>query len=347
MSLTVLSVAYPLAPVSPALAGGAEQILLQLDRALQQAGHRSLVIACAGSEISGQLIACPPVPALLDDDARRDAQRANAELIHRAIAVEPVDVVHMHGVDFHCYLPDAGPPVLVTLHLPLSCYPPEMLAPSRPRTWLHCVSAAQHATRPADARFLPPIGNGVEVPAATRRRRGPYCLFLGRICPEKGVHLAILAAKLARLPLIIAGTLFPYPEHLKYFSEQIKPQLGDDCRFVCNAGPEMRLELLENARCLLIPSLIEETSSLVAREALAAGAPVVAFRRTALVELIENGRTGFLVNSPEEMAEAIASSSRIDGSDCQEFARRNFPLEKMTSEYLRLYQQIASGQVCC
>jgi len=327
------------------VSGGAEQVLLQLDRALQQAGHRSLVIACPGSQISGELIESRPVPAVIDDIARNEAQRAHADLIRQVLTAEPVDLVHMHGVDYHCYLPEPGPAVLVTLHLPLNCYPAEALAPTRPRTWLHCVSQAQHATGPNHARFLAPIENGVEIPAATRRKDRAYCLFLGRICPEKGVHLAIAAAKLARLPIVIAGTVFPYPEHLQYFSKQIEPQLDENCRFISSVSPETRLELLENARCLLVPSLIEETSSLVSREALAAGIPVLAFRRAALAELIENGRTGFLVDSAEEMANAIDWCQAIDGHVCQEFARRNFPLEKMTGEYLRLYEQIASSEI--
>jgi hypothetical protein len=343
--LTVLSVAYPLAPVAPSVSGGAEQVLLQLDRALQQAGHRSLVIACPGSQISGELIESRPVAAVIDDSAQNEARRAHADLIRQVLAAEPVDVVHMHGVDYHFYLPDAGPAVLVTLHLPLNFYPAEALAATRPRTWLHCVSQAQHATRPNHACFLAPIENGVEIPTVTWRKDGAYCLFLGRICPEKGVRVAIDAAKLAHLPIVIAGTIFPYPDHTDYFSKQIKPQLDENCRFISSASPETRLELLQNARCLLVPSLIEETSSLVSREALAAGTPVVAFRRAALAELIENGRTGFLVDSAEEMANAIDSCRDIDGHVCQEFARRDFPLEKMTGEYLRLYEQIASGGI--
>ncbi len=334
-----------MAPVAPDVAGGAEQVLLQLDRALVAAGHRSIVIACGGSKLTGDLIENPGLPAVLDEDAKHAARRIHAEAIRRVLATEAVDVVHMHGIDFHEYLPPAGPPLLVTLHLPLSWYPPLALAPSRPRTWLHCVSAAQHATRPGHVRFLAPIENGVEMPDEPARRPGEFCLYLGRICPEKGVHLALEAARLARTPLIIAGTVFPYPEHERYFREKIRPSLDRQCRFVSNAGPEQRRDLLRRAICLLVPSLIEETSSLAAREALAAGTPVVGFPRAALAELIEHGRTGFIAGSPEEMAQAVRLSRNIDAQTCREFARDHFPLGKMTSTYLRLYSQIASGQM--
>src|SRR5581483_2686948 len=122
------------------------------------------------------------------------------------------------------------------------------------------------------------------------------------ICPEKGVHLAIEASRCARIPLLIAGEVFGYDEHLRYFEEQVAPALGRNCRFLGSLGPHRKRRLLAHARCVLLPSLAEETCGLVAREALAAGTPVIAFRRGALPESVENGRTGFLVSSVEEMA---------------------------------------------
>lgn len=345
MQLTVLSVAYPLAPVAPWVAGGAEQVLLKLDHAMQREGHRSLVVACSGSQITGELIEAGPLPAVLDDGAKAAAQHAYSELIEGVLGREKIDLVHMHGIDFHRYLPKPGPGILVTLHLPLDWYPSEVLSPARPATWLHCVSAAQYATRPARARFLPPIDNGVDVELPPGKQGGEFALFLGRICREKGVHMAIESARLASVPLVIAGTLFPYPDHIRYFSEQIAPNLDRNCRYVARVDPARKAELLRDARCVLIPSLAEETSSLVAREALAAGTPVVAFPRAALVEIIDHGRTGFLADTPKSMAEAIDSCSTIDPAVCQDVARRRFPLSRMISQYLGLYQQIADGRL--
>src|SRR5919199_249820 len=139
MTLTVLSVAYPLAPTGPDAVGGAEQVLTHLDAALTRAGHRSLVVACAGSGTSRTLIATPSRAAALDEAARRLAQAQHRRAITQALARWRVDLVHMHGIDFYAYLPPPGVPVLVTLHLPVACYPAAALRPSRPDTWLHCV----------------------------------------------------------------------------------------------------------------------------------------------------------------------------------------------------------------
>jgi glycosyltransferase involved in cell wall biosynthesis len=345
VALTVLSVAYPLAPVAPDVAGGAEQILLQLDRALVEAGHRSLVIACAGSRTAGRLFPTAPPAGILDDTAKRLGQLRHGRTIQEVLHTYHVDVVHMHGIDFHTYLPPSGVPVLATLHLPLAWYPQEALQPGRPDTRLHCVSTAQHATRPDGVNFLPPIENGVALKCSARRREGSFALYLGRICPEKGVHLAIEAAKRAQWPLLIAGSVFPYEAHLRYFAEEIAPRLNGECRFIGNVGPELKDEILSEARCLLVPSLAEETSSLVAREALAAGTPVIAFRRQALVETIEHNHTGYIVETVDDMAWAIGAARSIDPCACREAANNRFSLSRMIDKYFAVYREFAAARV--
>ena len=340
MRLNVLHVAYPLAPVAAETSGGAEQVLLQIDRALMKRGHKSYVVACAGSRVAGRLIVAAPFRLRLDEKAKREAQAAHDAVIRTALRRFPVDLVHMHGIDFHAYLPPAGVPTLVSLHLPLSWYPPDALACNRPGTWLHCVSQAQHRTAPPGVDLLAPIENGVDVESFVLRRKRNFALFLGRICPEKGVHLAIEAAERAGLPLLIAGQVFEYPEHRDYFEHAVAPKLSRSCRFIGAAGPSAKRRLLAQAQCVLIPSLAEETSSLVAREALAAGTPVVAFRRGALAETIGHGRTGFLVEDAAEMASAISHASSIDPEFCRAEARRRFPLSRTIDEYFTLYRSL-------
>ncbi|MBV9784679.1 MAG: glycosyltransferase [Acidisphaera sp.] len=346
--LTVLSVAYPLAAAGPDAVGGSEQVLSALDRRLTAEGHKSIVVAPAGSEVMGELIGVPPLPSELDDAARAAAQGHFRAAIADTLRRRRVDLVHMHGLDFHTYLPPPGPPVLATLHLPADWYPPEALRPSRREVWLHGVSATQHADleRVASAeRLLPPIGNGVPVEAlgSVRLTRRGYALMLGRICPEKGQHLALEAAHRANVPLVIAGTVFPYASHLAYHETEVRPRLDRLRRDIGRAGFARKRRLLAGARCLLVPSLVAETSSLVSMEALAAGTPVVAFAAGALSEIIEPGRTGFLVRDVEEMAAAIRQVETIDPETCREAARRRFPLERSTGAYLALYRRLAGS----
>jgi hypothetical protein len=278
MGLTVLNVAFVFAPVGPDTAGGAEQVLAALDRALVAAGHRSLVVACAGSKTAGELLATEMLPAQFTEELRRRAQRAHRARIRDALRQWPVDLVHCHGHDFADYLPPPNVRTLVTLHLPVDHYPGEALAEHRPRRYFNCVSASQRRSFPANDAMLPEIPNGVpvaELQSGHAKRK--FVLALGRICPEKGFHDALDAAALARTPLLLAGHVFPYPDHLQYFAENIQPRLGPQARFLGNLGLRRKRRFLTAARCLLMPSQIAETSSLGAMEAMACGTPVIAF----------------------------------------------------------------------
>ena len=340
MPLTVLSVAYALASVGRDAVGGAEQVLSALDRALVRAGHRSVVVAQAGSDVAGELVAVPA----LRPEARAGAEAATRAAVEAVLARGGVDLVHMHGIDFAATMPRAaGAPVLVTLHLPPAWYPEGALRPG-PGVWLVCVSEAQHARCPPSGGLLPPIENGVDVGAlgAARHACRGYTVCLGRVCPEKGQHFAADAARLAGVTLLIAGKVFGYPEHLAYFAEEVVPRLDGRRRFVGAAGFARKRRMLASARCLLVPSLAEETSSLVAMEALACGTPVVAFRAGALPGIVRDGVTGFLVDDAAGMADAIGRVGTLDRAACRADAVARFSAERMTGEYLALYGRLAA-----
>ena len=347
LGLTILNVAYVFAPVGPDTAGGAEQVLAVLDRALVAEGHRSLVIACAGSKTAGELLATAPLPAKFTEEPRHRAQQEHRHRIELALRQWPVDIVHCHGHDFAEYLPPPGVPTLVTLHLPLDHYPPEALSEPRSGRYFNCVSASHRRSFPANEAMLPEIPNGVPVGELQgRHAKRNFALALGRICPEKGFHLALDAAALAQMPLLIAGRVFPYPDHEQYFAEQIQPRLGPQARFLGNLDFARKRRFLTAARCLLMPSVIAETSSLVAMEAIACGTPVVAFPVGALPDLIEPGVTGFLVRDTREMAEAIHASGGIDRDRCREIAQRRFSLKRMAEGYFGYYRKLAATGQC-
>ncbi|HEX8166993.1 MAG TPA: glycosyltransferase family 4 protein [Beijerinckiaceae bacterium] len=345
MTLTVLSVAYPLAPVGPDAVGGAEQMLAHLDRALAEAGHRSIVVACEGSVTRGRLVEVPREAGPLDEAVRARAWARHRAAIAGALERWPVDLVHLHGHDFHAYLPAPGVPALATLHVPPDWYAPEALRPGRPDTWLHGVSQTQTESFPPGLNLLSPIPNGVPVKelAARHAKRG-FAFVLGRVAPEKGIHLAIEAAKQAGVPLLIAGEVFGYEAHTRYFEEAVRPNLDHARRFVGPAGFVRKRRLLTAARCLLVPSLVPETSSLVAREALACGTPVVAFPNGALRETIDEGVTGFLVADVDGMAEAIRRAPALDPEACRRVARERFSLDHMIKGYFALYERLAAGR---
>lgn len=343
MSLTVLSVAYPLTPVGPDAVGGSEQILTLLDTALTRAGHRSIVVACESSKTAGTLVPTPCWTEAITDEVRVWAQEQHRIAIEQALKKWQVDVIHMHSLDFWSYLPSGSVPVLATLHLPPDWYPRKVFKLRRPNLWLNCVSQSETESCPKCARLLPHIDNGVDIDRLTFQfRKRNFALALGRICPEKGLHFAIDAAREAGVPLLLAGEVYRYEAHEQYFQSEIEPRLDRRRRFLGPAGFRQKRRLLTQARCLLIPSLVAETSSLVAMEALSCGTPVIAFPSGALPEIIEDGRTGFIVNSQREMASALHAVKFLDPQVCREAARERFSVSHMAGRYIERYKELVS-----
>ncbi len=295
MGLTVLSVSYPLAQVSPGTAGGAEQVLATLDESVVRAGHRSLVLAPAGSRCFGLLIPGPAVPGVLDLQMQERVRHSYRETLQKVLARFAVDVVHLQ----------------------------------------EC---------PPHARIEQVIENGVSLERFhPEKKKGKYALAMGRICPEKGIHLALDAASAAGLPLFLAGTAFGYRSHQSYFEDAIRPRLRDGHRFLGAIGGVRKQKLLAGARCLVVASQVAETSSLAAMEALACGTPVVAFRVGALCELIDDGRTGYLVDTVMDLPDAIRGSEKLDPAACRREAELRFSSEVMQAKYMNLYRKAAAN----
>jgi glycosyltransferase involved in cell wall biosynthesis len=336
--LNILSVAYPLLPVSVDSTGGAEQILSLLERGIVQRGHRSVVIAEQGSAVCGKLIATPVADGEMTEAARREAQEAHRLAIREALEAYQVDLIHFHGLDFHSYLPDSSVPKLVTLHLPPDWYPTGIF--DLPGVQFNCVSQGQARSVPG-GKPIPVIANGIDLQifSTDGTHTGPL-LWLGRICPEKGTHLALEAAHQLDLPLTVAGPVYAFRDHEIYFREQVEPLLDEQRRWVGGVNLKQKVSLLAQARALLISSLAAETSSLVAMESISSGTPVIAFRSGALPEVVEDGVTGFIVEGRDQMAAAIRRLDEISSMTCRARAATRFSMERMVSDYLELYRKL-------
>lgn len=350
MTLTVLSIAYSFAPVGPYTVGGAEQILTELDSALMAAGHRSLVLACEGSQTVGELFSISWLgDGLYDADRELWWKKQRQRDLDRILATNEVDLIHMHGLDFHEYKLPPEIPVLITLHLPISWYPPDIWSRYAANVQFQCVSETQRLSCPAELAESPVILSGVVLPAWTEKK-AEFAMALGRICPEKNQHEALEAGSLAGLRVLLGGQVFPYQEHRTYFQERILPRLGGQGagikhEFLGPLAPVRKWQLLAEAKCLLHPTLAPETSSLVAMEAMAAGTPVVAYPSGALPEIIDDGFTGFLVDNVEDMAEAIDHIQELKPEDCRAVARERFSRERMIQEYFLLYSAMTRREM--
>ncbi len=349
MGERILFSAYPLLPVNENSAGGAEQVLWNLQREMNARGYRVTTAACADSSVEGQLFATgsPARGSLASAKSHEDGHATKClELLRVREAIGTgFAMVHDHSGSFFMQahkFPTV--PVLATLHLPRSFYPKSAFTRVAPNVSFNCVSKAQAKTFADVPRVLGHVENGIALNRfELQTKKQDYVLWLGRICEEKGTHIALDAAAKAGVPIVIAGSVYPFAYHQAYFEHSILPRLekmGDSARFVNAPSFATKSELLRNARALLVTSTAEETSSLVAMEAAACGTPVVAVKRGALPEIVEHGMTGILARNESKLVDAIKDAGEISPQACRVYAEERFSAARMAADYESLYSKL-------
>jgi glycosyltransferase involved in cell wall biosynthesis len=261
-----------------------------------------------------------------------------AEYLHISEAFEHAaefDLIHSH-YDFMAltYSRMVRTPVLTTIH---GISSPKILPVYQKYRDGYFVSISD-SDRVAGLNYLATVYNGIDLSLyPLLASPGDKLIFLGRIHPDKGVHLAIEVSRLSGLPLLIAGII----QDENYFREQVKPHL--DNQLVSYVGPvdvTGKNELFAQARALLHLNTIPERFGLVLAEANAAGVPVIAMDLGSCREVIEDGRTGFLVHTIEEAAQALQRLREIDRCACRKRVQQYFCIDTMVEAYEQVYDTI-------
>lgn len=339
VAMRIAVIAPPWTPVPPTRYGGIELVVDMLATGFQDAGHEVLLYTTGDST-------CPVPKAWVMPSAPTQIGSSVAELRHVMNAYDVVkdfDIVHDHtvmGPVFSKYF--EGLKVVTTMHGPFVEELADIYRRIAVTVPLIGISNAQRKPVPdiPIARVihhgLPankfPMGDG----------KGGYCLFLGRMSPDKGAHRATEAAYKAGVPLILAAKMREQPE-IDYFEANVKPYLNDKIRFIGEVPLDQKLDLLANARCLLFPIRWNEPFGMVMLEAMACGTPVIAFPEGAAPEVVEEGRTGFLCDNVDDMAATISRLDSIDRATCREAVEGYFSARRMVEEHLELFEQILSS----
>ena len=260
-----------------------------------------------------------------------------AEYLHISEAFEHAaefDLIHSH-CDFMAlsYSRLVKTPVLTTIH---GFSSPRIMPVYEKYRDGYFVSIS-NSDRAPGLNYLATVYNGIDLSLYPMQETGgDHLIFLGRIHPDKGVHLAIEVARLSGLPLLIAGII----QDRTYFREQVEPHLDQAIRYIGPVDVPGKNALFARARALLHLTTIPERFGLVLAEANAAGVPVIAMDLGSCREVIQDGQTGFLVNNVHQAVEALGRLGEIDRNACRQRVQQCFSIETMVAAYERVYQTI-------
>lgn len=334
--------------VPPKKYGGTERLIHSLTEELVRRGHDVTLFASGDSLTSAKLISV--VPKSLRELGTKPLYDTNVPLLQslgRAYSKMQgaFDVIHDHSG--HAALPFAEiakTPVVMTVHSPIV---PSRMPLFREFRKAGLVSISKDMARDFEGlNHLGTVYNGLtmEYYPFSADHDG-YLLYVGRICHDKGTHNAILAAKRLNLPLIIAAKIEETEAGHRYFRKHVKPYLGGNITWLGEVEEEERNKLMSRAMCFLHPAPWREPFGLTLIEAMACGAPVLAFNRGSIPEIIEDRKTGYIVNNIEELCAAIQKVGRIDRAYCREHSLKNFSAKRMTDGYEEIYHlAIANDQ---
>jgi len=343
--LRVAMLAPPWISVPPSGYGGVESVVSALTEALVRQGHAVTLFCAPGSVSSAKVV------TLLDKSHPDEIERSLYEVDHVVRAFDQIEVAVHRGcfdvVHDHCGFTTLAladrieTPLVHTLHGPFTTSTAAFYAHHGHKAALVGISRAQLASAPPGLEPLCSIPNPIDVAAwALQERKEDYVLWVGRMTPEKGPHRAILAARTAGVPLVLAGVIQPGQQ--VFFDREIAPHIdGDRVRFVGEITGSVKRSLFANARGLLMPIRWSEPFGMVMVEALACGTPVIAFPEGAARELVVHGQTGFLVDGELAMADAIKRLPRIAPRACRAWVAEHCDVEVVASAYAETYRTVA------
>ncbi|MET0420798.1 MAG: glycosyltransferase family 4 protein [Acidimicrobiia bacterium] len=343
--MRIAMIAPPWFPIPPSGYGGIEVVVSLLVDGLASTGHDVTLYASGGSRVNAEVVSPlleAPDPALLGSpwiDAFH-ACAAYDDIVRRASSGTPFDVVHDHaGI--------AGPaigahartdaPIVHTLHGPWHETNRRFYSQIADRVGLVAISLSQRDEHP-NLPYAGVIHNGIDVDAYPLvTQKDDFCVYIGRATPDKGPTLAIEIARRAGLPLAMVVKRNE-PLERAYWDEVVAPMLHDEVEVYENIDHARKVDLLGRACAMVFPIQWPEPFGLVMVEAMACGTPVVTCPSGAAVELVEEGVTGFLRSTLDELAQVVADARECSPIRCRERVVKHFSSETMVRRYADLYR---------
>jgi glycosyltransferase involved in cell wall biosynthesis len=341
MAMRIAQVAPLHLAVPPEGYGGTERVIAELTDALVAGGHEVTLFASGDSRTQAHL--APFAPAAQGFSPATDLVETHLALlteVYRRAEAGDFDVIHSHLE--HLTLPfvrSVRTPTVLTFHSRLDQPTLVRLLHAYPDAHLVSISDSQREPVP-DVGWVATVYHGVDVQRFPfSAAPGSYLVFVGRIAPEKRPDRAIAIAKRAHVPLKIAAKVDP--EDRAYFNQVVRPFLDDP--LIDLVGPlteRHKRELMRGACALLSPIDWPEPFGMVFIEALACGTPVLTCPSGAAPEVVEDGVTGFIRASDDELVEAVHLVGTLDRATCRQQAEERFDATCMAEHYVRVYERV-------
>jgi len=360
--MKIAQLAPPWLRTPPDNYGGTEEIIATLVEEQVAQGHDVTLFAPGDAETSAQLVSFIPT-ALREEQTPWAAHLKAFYHLYNAIeAAKDFDIIHTHlssGSDLDIYPLTASltTPHVTTLH---SHFPFDHVDDWTGnadgfylRKWgsaVPLVAISKNAVKeiPSHTNTIDVVYNGLPMREFQQmeRQRKDFLAWIGRFSPEKGPDVAIEAAKRTDRPIVLGGTIDEGSEEKKsYFYDVIKPLINDkQVRYIGPVDKTQKIELLSQAYGFLNPISWEEPFGMVMIEAMALGCPVISFTRGAASELIEHGKTGFLVQDLDEMVQVVPQLEQIDRDYTRKHVEQHFSARAMAQGYMRVYQKVIAGK---
>ncbi len=327
--------------VPPKKYGGTERMVHALTEELVKRGHEVTLFASGDSITSAKLISV--YPKSMREAKLKDLYGLNVyTFLNVGLAYQmqdEFDIIHDHTN--HIGLPAANiskTPAVFTMH---GNFTIELRKIFQKLTKPYVVTISNAQTKYApNLNYIGTVYNGLDMEYFPfSEEPDNYLLFVGRISMDKGVHFAIDVALYLDIPLIIAAKLDKADTN--YYYNYIEPYLSENIKWIGEVDEEERNRLMSRALAFLHPVTWPEPFGLTLIESMACGCPVIAFNRGSIPEVVEDGRTGFVVNTLEEMIEAVGNIGQINRNECRQYALEKFNAKRMTDGYEEIYRKIS------
>jgi glycosyltransferase involved in cell wall biosynthesis len=336
--LKIAIIADPELPVPPFLYGGIERIIAMLIEGYISLGHNVSLFAHENSKTAAKLFSYKG----LSSNNKLDVIK-NTFLINKELFKNRYDIVHSFG-RLAYLLPQLplGVPKLMSYQREPSINQIKKaikLAKTNSLSFTGCSAYISNQILPYAPSY--PIFNGVDLTIYNFIEKvdvNAPLVFLGRIEPIKGTHIAIAVAKRTDKQLIIAGNI-PV-EYQTYFDTEIYPHLSEQISYIGPINDVQKNKLLGNASTLLMPIEWNEPFGIVMAEAMACGTPVIGFNRGSVPEVVVNGANGYSCNTIDEMVNSVFKIQEINRQKVRQDCELRFSSQVIIKQYLDLYQKL-------